>query len=148
MWLNVRVIGVEDLFRAIDRELLDLIDKLTAAVVPLSGKTFSVLVGERRAHRLEHRLRDKILARDQLDAVPLALDFATNYRRYFWVILREHRHLRPLGNFSLLHHRLPVRRFRRHRHRSCSRGAHVVRPRTPCSSISTQSRSPRSRKRI
>src|SRR5512140_3862340 len=71
MWLNIRVIGTEDLLRAIDGELLDLVDELAAAVIPLSGKAFGILVREWRAHRLEHRLGNEIFARDELDAVTL-----------------------------------------------------------------------------
>ena len=58
--------------RAIDRQLLDLVHDLAAAVVALSRQALGVLVGERRAHRLEHRRRDEVLARDQLEAVLLA----------------------------------------------------------------------------
>ena len=56
-------------FSAVDRELLDLVHDLAAAVVPLARIALGVLVGERRAHRLEHRAADEVLARDQLEPV-------------------------------------------------------------------------------
>src|SRR5690242_3668412 len=74
MRLHVRVIGIEQLLHTIDRELLYLIDDFAAAVIALSRKTFRVFVGERSAHRFEHRLRHEILTRDQLEAVALPID--------------------------------------------------------------------------
>ncbi len=70
--LHVRVLGAEELLRAIDRELLDLVDDLAAAVVALARQSLGVLVGERRPHRLEHGRRDEVLARDELEPVALA----------------------------------------------------------------------------
>ena len=81
MRLHVRVLGAEQLLRAIDRELLDLVDELAAAVVPLAGQPFGVLVRERRAHRLEHGRRHEILAGDELEPVALTLDFAIDQTR-------------------------------------------------------------------
>src|SRR5205823_9514080 len=52
MRLHIRMLGAEELLRAIDRELLDLIDNLTAAVVALPRQAFRVLVRQRSAHRL------------------------------------------------------------------------------------------------
>src|SRR5438477_7990816 len=81
MRLHIRMLGAEQLLRAIDRELLDLIDNLTAAVVALPRQAFGVLVRERRPHRLEHRDRDKVFARDQLETVLLPRDLTTNELR-------------------------------------------------------------------
>src|SRR4051794_1028471 len=78
--LNVRMICVEELLCSVDCELLDLIDKLAATVVALSRKPFGVLVGERSAHCFEHSFGNEVLARDELDTVTLAIDFATNHR--------------------------------------------------------------------
>src|SRR5207248_459630 len=76
--LYIRMLGAEELLRAIDRQLLDLIDDLTAAVVALPRQALGVLVGERSPHRLEHRDRDKVFARDQLEAVLLPRHLTTN----------------------------------------------------------------------
>ena len=79
--LHVRVIGAEQLLRAIDRQLFDLVDDLAAAVVALARKSFGVLVGERRAHGFEHGRRDEVLARDQLEPILLALRLLFDQRR-------------------------------------------------------------------
>ena len=52
--LDVRVLGAEQLLRAVARELLDLVDDLAAAVVALAGIALGVLVRRHRADRLEH----------------------------------------------------------------------------------------------
>ena len=46
--LHVGVLGAEELLRALDRERLDDVDELAAAVVALAGIAFGVLVGELR----------------------------------------------------------------------------------------------------
>ena len=79
--LHVRVLGAEELLRAIDRELLDLVHDLAAAVVALARQSLGVLVRERRAHRLEHRRRHEVLARDQLEPVVLPRDLLVDERR-------------------------------------------------------------------
>ena len=71
--LHVDVLGAEQLLGAIDRELLDLVDHLAPAVIPFAGHAFGVLVGQHRARRFEHRDRDEVLARDQLEPVLLPL---------------------------------------------------------------------------
>src|SRR5207237_8262807 len=73
--LDVRMLGAEELLRAVDRELLDLIDEVAAAVVAPPGVALGVLVGRRRPDRLEDRRPREVLRRDQLDltALPLQL---------------------------------------------------------------------------
>src|SRR5689334_1008158 len=75
MRLYVRVLRTEQLLRAVDGDLLHLVDELAAAVVPLAREPFSVLVRERRAHGLEHSRRHEIFAGDELEALELTLDF-------------------------------------------------------------------------
>ena len=79
--LDVRVLGAEELLRAVDRELLDLVDDLAAAVVPLAGIALRVLVRRRRADRLEDRRPGEVLRGDQLDLVALPLELAAEQRR-------------------------------------------------------------------
>jgi hypothetical protein len=62
----------------------DLVDKFATAVIALAGITFRVLVGQHRALRLQHGLRNNILGGNQLDLRLLALQFFKNgaaYRR-------------------------------------------------------------------
>ena len=74
--LDVRVLGAEELLRAVDRELLDLVDDLAAAVVAPARVALGVLVRRHRADRLEHRRPGEVLGGDQLDLAPLPLELA------------------------------------------------------------------------
>ena len=65
--LDVRVLGAEELLRAVDRELLDLVDDLAAAVVAAAGIALGVLVRRHGADRLEHARPGEVLGCDQLD---------------------------------------------------------------------------------
>src|SRR6059058_5400828 len=73
--LHIRMLGAEQLLRPVDRELLDLIDDLAAAVIALPRQPLGVLIRERGPHGFEYRDRYEVLARDQLEAVLLARDF-------------------------------------------------------------------------
>ena len=70
--LDVRVLGAEQRLRAVDAELLDLIDVLLALVVALAGIALAVLVRQHRAGGREHGARDVVLGGDQADLVALA----------------------------------------------------------------------------
>ncbi len=78
--LDVRVLGAEELLRAVDRELLDLVDDLAAAVVAPARIPLGVLVRRHGADRLEHARPGEVLRRDQLDLVALALELAAEQR--------------------------------------------------------------------
>ncbi len=68
MRLDVRVVGAEQLLGTLDRQGLRHVDVLAAAVVAPAGITLRVLVREDGAHRLEHRVADEVLGRDQLQS--------------------------------------------------------------------------------
>ena len=72
--LDVGVLGAEERLRAIDRQLLDDVDVLAAAVVALAGIALGVLVGQHAALALEDRLRDEVLRGDHLERALLALE--------------------------------------------------------------------------
>ena len=74
--LHVRVLGAEQLLRAVARELLDLVDDLAAAVVALARVALGVLVRRHRADGLEHARPREVLGRDQLDLAALPLELA------------------------------------------------------------------------
>jgi len=76
--LHVRVIGAEQGLGPVDRELLDLVDPLAAAVVALARIALGVLVREHRAGRLEHGRPGEILGGDQLELVALAAELAVD----------------------------------------------------------------------
>jgi len=73
--LHVGGFGSEQLLYAVDGELLNHIDELTATVVTLAGITLGVLVGQLRALRLHHGRRGVVFRGDQLDVILLALVF-------------------------------------------------------------------------
>ena len=75
MRLYVGVLRTEQLLRAVDGDLLHLIDELATAIIPLAGQALRVLVRERRAHGLEHGRRYEVLAGNELEALELTLDF-------------------------------------------------------------------------
>src|SRR5207302_3070137 len=100
MRLHVHLLGFEQRFGAVDRELLHLVHDFTAAVVPLLGEPLGVLVGERRAHGLHDGHGGEVLARDQLEPVLLALHLPLDQRVDGRVGLREVR--APVNHGSIL----------------------------------------------
>jgi hypothetical protein len=74
MRLDVGVVGAEDLLGPVDRELLDDVDVLAAAVVALPGVALGVLVGQHAPLALEDRLWDEVLRGDHLERALLALE--------------------------------------------------------------------------
>ncbi len=79
--LHVRVLGAEQVERALDREALGDVDVLAAAVVALARIALGVLVGEDRSLALEHRHRDEVLGRDHLERALLALELQREHLR-------------------------------------------------------------------
>src|SRR5207244_11688764 len=73
VWLDVRVFRAVELLREVDRELLDLVDDLAAAVVALPRVALGVLVRRDAADGLEHARPGEVLGRDQLDLAALSL---------------------------------------------------------------------------
>ena len=73
--LDVGVLGAEELLGALDRQPLDHVDELAAAVVAAAGVALGVLVGEHAARRFEHRAADEVLRGDELEpfVLPSAL---------------------------------------------------------------------------
>ncbi len=72
--LDVRVLGAEQLLGAVDRELLDDVHVLAAAVVAPPGVALGVLVRQHAALALQDRLRDEVLGGDHLQRALLAIE--------------------------------------------------------------------------
>ena len=85
MRLYVGILGAEQFFNAVDRQLLDDIDIFATAVIALAGITFGVFIGQLRTLRLHHRRADIVFGSDQLHMVLLALDFLRNGLGHFGV---------------------------------------------------------------
>src|SRR5437868_4200850 len=66
------MIGPEELFGALDGEVLGHVHVLATAVISLSWVALSVLVGEDRTLRFQHRSAHVILGGDKLDLLALA----------------------------------------------------------------------------
>ena len=79
--LHVGVVGAEQLLGAVDRQLLDLVHPLAAAVVAAAGVALGVLVGEHRADRLQHGGPGEVLGGDQLQLVALAAQLLVDQAR-------------------------------------------------------------------
>ena len=73
--LDVRVLRTEELSGAIDGELLDDIDILTAAIPASARVALGVFVGQHRALGFHYSRRGEVLRGDQFDVVPLAALF-------------------------------------------------------------------------
>ena len=81
MGLDVRVLCLEERLGPVDRQLLDLVDDLAAAVVPLARVSLRVLVRRHRADGLEDRRPGEVLRRDQLDLPALPRELVAEERR-------------------------------------------------------------------
>ncbi|MNG84276.1 hypothetical protein D3C79_430110 [compost metagenome] len=97
VWLNVGVVGAEQLLGALDGQRLDLVYVLAATVVALARVAFGVLVGQAAALGLHDALAGVVLRGDQLDVIFLALFFGIHRRQQCVVVtldlvlLAEHR---------------------------------------------------------
>ncbi len=89
MRLDVRVLGAEERLRAVDRELLDLVDDLAPAVVAPPRIALRVLVRRDAADRLEHRRPREVLGRDELDLAALPLELALEQRGHLGIDVCE-----------------------------------------------------------
>ena len=98
--LNVRVLGAEQLLRAVDRELLDLVDDLAAAVVAPARIALGVLVRRHGADRLEHARPGEVLGRDQLDLAALPLELAPEEVGDLRIDARRGRRVRSCSSVS------------------------------------------------
>lgn len=78
--LHVGIIGAEQLFGAVDGQLLDFIHMFAAAVIALARIAFGVLVGQAAALGLHHTLAGVVLGGNQLDVIFLALIFGIHGR--------------------------------------------------------------------
>ena len=110
MGLDVRVLGAEERFRAVDRKLLADVDLLAAAVVAPAGVALRVLVGEHGSGGVQHRLRHEVLGGDHLERSLLARELAVEHLRDLGINLGERRGLEVVGKFG--HAGLLVARYR------------------------------------
>ena len=89
MRLHVRVLRAEECLRAVDRELLDLVDELAATVVAAPRISLRVLVRQDGADGFEHRRPREVLRRDQLDLAALTIGLPADQRSDLGIVLRE-----------------------------------------------------------
>ena len=71
MGLHIGVITPKKLFRPVDRQILHNIHTLTAAIIPLPGIPFRILIRKRASHRCHHSLAHPVLGSDQLNVAVL-----------------------------------------------------------------------------
>ena len=85
MRLNIRCRGIEQFLYPVDGKLLDNVDEFAAAVIPLAGVAFGILVREPGALRLEHSQARVVLRGDELDVRLLPLVLADHGGPKLWV---------------------------------------------------------------
>ena len=73
--LHVNVLGIEDLFQALDSDVLALVNALAAAIVTVARIALGILVGQATAHGLHHLVAHEVLTGDEFNAVLLTLMF-------------------------------------------------------------------------
>ena len=73
--LHVGVLGAEELFGAVARQVLHHVGELASPVVAPAGIAFGVLVGEDRAGRFQHGFAHKVFGGDQFQAFVLTALF-------------------------------------------------------------------------
>ena len=110
MRLHVGELRAEKLLGALDRQVLDDVDLLAAAVVALARVTLGVLVGKNAAHGLHDGRRDDVLGSDQLDGAALTRKLLAQSLGNFGVggcnVLQSHRD----SSFAMLTSTAPTRR--------------------------------------
>ena len=87
--LHVHVLGAEQSLGAIDRQLLDRIDILAAAIPAFLRITFGVFVRQHAALRFHHRAAGEIFRRDQLDVFALPFFFRADRVENFRIDLAQ-----------------------------------------------------------
>ena len=97
--LHVDVVAAEDLLRPAQGQPLRDIDELAAAVIPLAGVAFGVLVREHRPLRGHHGLAGVVFRRDHLETVALPVPLAFDGEVQFGVGLLQNVHttVAPVG---------------------------------------------------
>ena len=99
MRLHIRVLRAEELFRPADGEALDDVHVLAAAVVPATGVAFGVLIGEHGARRGEDGAADEVFRGDQLETVPLPVQFVAHRIRDFRIGFGQSPHVHMFWNY-------------------------------------------------
>jgi hypothetical protein len=89
MRLYVRIRGVEQCLDPSERQVLYLIDELTATVVALAGIALGVLVSEDGTLGFKDRTRDEVLTGNHLQGISLATEFGSENGCDFRVYLTE-----------------------------------------------------------
>src|SRR5919109_3719314 len=85
MRLHVCVIGAEKFLGTCDRQGLDLIDELTAAIVSLAWVTLCILIRHYATLSFQYRLTHYIFGGDQLKIALKPLGFLLNRGKNFWI---------------------------------------------------------------
>ena len=96
--LHIGELAIEQPGDALDRQRLDDIDKLAAAVIAPARIALGIFVGQDRTLRIEHRLGDDILRSDQLDLVALAAKLLLDRGRDLRIDLGEGRGEERIGS--------------------------------------------------
>ena len=101
--LHVRKLCIKNLLRPIARQVLHHIGVLASAVITPSRIPLGIFIGEDRTRSLQHRLGDKVLARNHLQPLVLAKRFVINGGCYFRISLGKGKG-HAVGHIRILRH--------------------------------------------
>ena len=111
MRLHIRPIRAEQLLDAVNRQLLDHIDILTAAVVTLAGITFGILIGQHRTLRFHYARAGIVFGGNQLDVLFLTHHFLHHGLRKL-IVVAGNGHVTVKHRLHLDFHSLLIRNTR------------------------------------
>src|SRR5690606_29632159 len=89
MRLYIRPFGAKEFACAINSQLFDFINYLTATIIALSRKTLRILVGQDRSHRFHYLGRGKIFGGYQFNPVLLAILFLLDKVKDYFILFHE-----------------------------------------------------------
>ena len=96
--LHIGELAIEESGDALDRQRLNDIDILAAAIIAPARIALRILVGEHRTLRIEHRLGDNILRSDQFDFIALTAKLLLDRGRDLRIDLGEGRGEERIGS--------------------------------------------------
>ena len=75
MGLYIGIVGIEEVFGAVDGKLLRNVDILAAAIVSFPGISLGIFVGQAGAHGFQYLVADKVFRCNQLESAGLSVQF-------------------------------------------------------------------------
>ena len=104
MWLDIGILGTEELLRTVSGKILDDIDLLASAIIPVPRIALSILICENASHRTHNSRAHPVLRCDQLNMAGLPVIFLTdslcNFRVFIPDVVNSVHNLPPCKRVS------------------------------------------------